>query len=149
MPPNYGCLLLRPKEVGIDDPEEPTILGKLASALGAEVVETPYSKVCCGSYQTLRDKYVVSNLAYDILSHMQDQGAEAILLSCPLCCFQIWTSDKRKSKKPILTFKKYRYFISLNLMSVAMELGEQAYRFDLNYVDPKPLLRNKKLLREE
>ena len=33
----YGCLLVRPREIGFDDPESPTILENLVSALGAAI----------------------------------------------------------------------------------------------------------------
>jgi len=45
--PYYGCILLRPKEVGIDDPEDPTIQEELLEKLGAEVINNPFKKVCC------------------------------------------------------------------------------------------------------
>jgi len=146
--PYYGCMLLRPKEVAIDDPEEPTIQGELVSALGAEVIETPYNKVCCGSYQTLDNKYAVSNLAYDILSHAQERGAEAILLSCPLCAFNLDFRQKEiKERHPHFHEMPVLYFTQL--VAFALGLGDQAYGFDLNYVDPEPLLMDKKFLNEE
>jgi len=139
---------LRPKEVGIDDPEEPTIQGALLSALGAEVIDTPYNKVCCGSYQTLQDKYVVSNLAYDILSSAQSRGAEAVVLSCPLCAFNLDSRQKEiKERHPQFREMPVLYFTQL--MALALGSGPQAYGFELNAVNPEPWLRDKKLLGED
>jgi len=143
--PYYGCMLLRPKEVGIDDPEDPTIQAKLLSALGAEVIDNPYKKVCCGSYQTVKDKYVVSDLAYDILTHAQKEGAEAITTSCPLCAFNLDNRQKEVSERHP-DFKQIPVFYFTQLMAVAFGLDEECCRFDLNYIDPVPLLKGKDLV---
>ncbi|MDO9463076.1 MAG: heterodisulfide reductase-related iron-sulfur binding cluster, partial [Deltaproteobacteria bacterium] len=50
--PYSGCLLLRPKEIAIDDPEKPEILTPILSALGAKVIDFPLNNECCGAYQT-------------------------------------------------------------------------------------------------
>jgi heterodisulfide reductase subunit B len=74
--PYYGCMLLRPAEAGIDDPEDPSILEDLISALGAEPVDSPFKKVCCGSYQTVTNREAVRDLVHDILTHAQKAGAD-------------------------------------------------------------------------
>jgi heterodisulfide reductase subunit B len=143
--PYYGCMLLRPKEVGIDDPEGPTIQEGLYLELGADIVDNPYKKVCCGSYQVIQDKYVVSNLAYDILTHAKDAGAEAISLSCPLCAYNLDSIQKEvKEKNP--QFAEMPVFYFTQLMAVAFGLDTEVCGFDLNYVDPCPLLNDKNLL---
>ena len=87
--PYYGCTLLRPKEIGIDDPENPTIQNDIIGALGAEVVDNPYKTVCCGSYQTVQEKVAVAKLAHDILSHARAAGADVVTTFCPLCAFNL------------------------------------------------------------
>lgn len=143
--PYYGCMLLRPQEVGIDDPEEPVIQEELFSALGAEVIDNPYKKVCCGSYQTIQDKYVVSNLAYDILTHAKDAGAEVISLSCPLCAFNL-DSRQREIKEKHPNFNEIPVFYFTQLIAVGFGLDNKVCGFDLNYIDPRPLLNDKNLL---
>jgi heterodisulfide reductase subunit B len=145
--PYYGCMLLRPKEVGIDDPEEPVIEANLLSALGAEVIDNPYKKVCCGSYQTVQDKYAVANLTYDILTHAQEQGAEAISLSCPLCAFNL-DSRQKEVKEKYPNFREMPIFYFTQLMAVSFGLDERFCSFDLNYIDPRPLLLKKGLIKE-
>ena len=67
--PYYGCLLLRPEnEIGLDDPEAPTILADLIAALGAEPVDFPYSIECCGSYLTVKEPQVSEALSGDIMA---------------------------------------------------------------------------------
>ncbi|MCK4352345.1 CoB--CoM heterodisulfide reductase iron-sulfur subunit B family protein [candidate division WOR-3 bacterium] len=143
--PYYGCMLLRPKEVGIDDPEDPTIQAELLESLGAEVIDNPYKKVCCGSYQTVQDKYVVSELTYDILTHAQREGAFAITTSCPLCAFNLDNRQKEVKEKH-QDFKQIPVFYFTQLMAIAFGLGEKYCSFDLNYINPRPLLIDKKLL---
>lgn len=143
--PYYGCMLLRPKEVGIDDAEEPTIQEELLSSLGANIIDSPYKKVCCGSYQTVQDKNIVADLTYNILTHAQKEGAEAITTSCPLCAFNL-DNRQEEVKKKHPDFKKIPVFYFTQLMALAFGLDKSFCRFDLNYINPEPLLRKKKLL---
>ena len=144
--PYYGCMILRPKEVSIDDPEAPKVLDETVAALGAEVVSTPYNKVCCGSYQTVQDKYTVAELAYDILSHAQKAGADAVATTCPLCAFNLDNRQREVlAKHP--EFKKMPVFYFTQLMAIAFDLDKKFYGFEQNYVDPKPLLKAKNLLK--
>jgi heterodisulfide reductase subunit B len=145
--PYYGCMILRPKEVSIDDPEAPVILDELIQALGAEVVHTPYNKVCCGSYQTVQDKYTVAELAHDILGHAQKMGAEAVATTCPLCAFNLDNRQKEVVER-YPDFKKIPIFYMTQLMALAFDLDDKFYGFDQNFVDPKPLLKEKHLLKE-
>lgn len=145
--PYYGCMLLRPKEVGIDDPEDPTIQTELLEALGAEVIDNPYKKVCCGSYQTVHEKDAVSNLGYKILTHAQKEGAEAITTSCPLCAFNLDNRQKEvKEQHP--EFQHIPVFYFTQLIAIAFGVEKKYCRFDLNYIDPEKLLKKKKLLQE-
>ena len=145
--PYYGCMILRPKEVSIDDPEAPTILDEVVGALGAEVISTPYNKVCCGSYQTVQDKYTVAELAHDILTHAQKAGAEAVATTCPLCAFNLDNRQKEVLEKHP-EFNKMPVLYITQLMAIAFDLDKKFYGFEQNYVDPKPLLKAKKLLEQ-
>jgi len=144
--PYYGCLMLRPKEIGIDDPEDPTIQSDLLQALGAEAINNPFKTRCCGSYQTVRDKYAVAELTYDILSRARKEGAELVTTSCPLCMFNL--ADRQKEvmeRHPEFEPMPVLYFTQL--MAVAFGLEEKYYGFDQNYIDPRPLLKEKDLLK--
>ncbi len=146
--PYYGCMLLRPAEAGIDDPEEPSVQEELLSALGAEPVDTPYKKVCCGSYQTVRDPSAVAGLAYDILEHARSAGAEAVVTSCPLCAFNL-DSRQREVREEHPSFQEIPVLYFTQLMALALGLGADRCGFHRNYVNPEPLLRHKGLIREE
>ncbi len=144
--PYYGCLLLRPKEIGIDDPEDPTILSELLEALGAEPINNPFKTRCCGSYQTVRDRHAVAELTYDILGRARKEGAELVITSCPLCMFNL--ADRQKEvveKHPGFEPMPVLYFTQL--MALAFGLEENACGFDQNYVDARPLLKGKALIK--
>jgi len=146
--PYYGCLLTRPKEIGLDDMEEPTILHDLVESLGAEVIDDPLKTECCGAYQTVSNKEVVADRTYNILTSAQSRGAEAIVLSCPLCDFNLDHRQKDVEEK-YHDFEKIPVFYFTQLMAIAFGMDENVCGLDLNYVNPLPLLRKKKLIHKK
>lgn len=145
--PYYGCMLTRPKEVGIDDWEEPQVMENLIKALGAEVVDDPMRGECCGAYHTVNSKELVAERTRMIVTSAKNRGADIIVLSCPLCEFNLGTRQKDTieiysdfSGIPILYFTQ--------LMALALGMGKEVCRFDLHYVDPRPLLIEKGIIEE-
>jgi heterodisulfide reductase subunit B len=141
----YGCLLVRPKEIGLDDMENPTILDDLAAVLGASPVDFPYKTECCGAYQTVDKPEVVADRTFSILSSALDRGAEVVSVSCPLCAFNLDHRQKVTARK-YSGFKKIPILYFTQLLAIALGCGEKDLRFDLHYVDPKPLLKEKGLI---
>ncbi len=141
----YGCLLVRPKEIGIDKMENPTIMEDFSLALGADPIDFPYKTECCASYQTVDKPEIVADRTYSILTSASGLGAEAVVVSCPLCAFNL---DQRQKK----TLEKYPDFKTVpilyfsQLMAIALDCPEASLGFDLHYIDPKPLLKEKKLI---
>ncbi|MFH1957809.1 MAG: CoB--CoM heterodisulfide reductase iron-sulfur subunit B family protein [bacterium] len=136
--PYYGCLLLRPKEVGLDDAEEPEILDKLIKAMGGETVDYPYKVECCGSYQAVNRKDVVLERTWQILSSAEKRGADAVIVSCPLCFFNLDTFQKRVKEK-YADFKEIPIFYFTQLLAFALGIDENL-KFDLHSVDTKPVI---------
>lgn len=145
--PYYGCLLLRPAEVGLDDPESPTILKDLLESVGAEAIDYPYETECCGSYHTVVNVNLVVERAYDILSFAISQKAEAIVLSCPLCGFNL-DHRQKEIKEKFPDFKSIPVFYFTQLLALSLGLDEKVCRFELNFIDPRPLLKSKHLIGE-
>jgi len=143
--PYYGCLLLRPAEVGFDDPESPTILKDLLESVGAEAIDYPYETECCGSYHTVVNINLVVERAYDILSSAISQKAEAIVLSCPLCGFNL-DNRQKEIKEKFSDFTSIPVFYFTQLLALSLGLGEKVCRFELNFIDPRPLLKSKHLI---
>jgi len=134
--PYYGCLLLRPyEEIGLDDPENPTILHDLVRALGAEPVDFPYSDECCGSYLTIKEPQVSETLSKDIVASAREHGAQVIITACPLCQFNLEYPQRETeagqtgNEIPVLYFTQ--------LMAIALGLPEEDWGFEDHYVDPR------------
>ncbi len=144
--PYYGCLVLRPREIGIDDPENPTILENILEALGAEVIDNPNRIQCCGSYHTVDRRDIVAELTYDNLIYPVRSGAEVIVTCCPLCTFNLDFRQKDAGKLH-RDLQEIPVMYYTQLMAIALGLDKQFYGVDLglHYVDPKPLLEAKNL----
>jgi len=131
--------------VAIDDAEEPTILNDLLSAPGAEVVDNPFKIECCGSYHTIQEKELVSRRAYRITSYAVERGADAMVLSCPLCRFNLDFRGK-ESEKLFDGYKQIPIYYYTQLIAVALGLDPSVYGFDQHVVDPTLLLKKKGVL---
>ncbi len=139
--PYYGCLLLRPDEVSIDDREDPHILEELFEILGAEVVDYPLKNECCGSYHTVDKKEIVGERTYKLVSVAKEMGADVIATSCPLCFFNL---DKRqeiaKNKHPDFEHMPIVYFTQL--MAIAFgSTSQDVLHFDKHYISPEGVLK--------
>jgi heterodisulfide reductase subunit B2 len=118
----YGCLLVRPVGVGIDDTENPMLMDDLVNALGGESVDWAFKTECCGAALATAQPKVGLKLIYDILCNAKDAGAEAIVTACPLCMVnldmrQSDVNDKTDAKFDIPVF----YFTEL----MGMAFGEK------------------------
>jgi heterodisulfide reductase subunit B len=141
----YGCYLVRPKEIGLDDPENPTILEDLAGLLGADPVDFPFKTECCSAYQTVGNPEVVAERTNQILTSAQNQGADVVTVSCPLCAFNL---DQRQKETAQLypEFKNIPVLYFTQLLALALGCPEDSLGFNLNYIDPKPVLKEKGLI---
>mgnify|MGYP000854354809 CR=1 FL=1 len=100
----YGCLLLRPsRELGFDDPENPTIMEDFIRALGAEPVIYPYRNECCGGYISLKEKEMSGKMVDRIMDSAAGMGAEELITACPLCLYNLNTSTSA-NKLPVHYF---------------------------------------------
>lgn len=82
----YGCLLLRPHEVTqFDDPEQPTSMETIVSAIGATPVKWNKRIDCCGASLALSRTNSVIRMGRAILEDAKKAGAELVIVACPLC----------------------------------------------------------------
>ena len=102
----YGCLLLRPsRELGFDDPENPTIIEDFIRAIGAEPVYYALRNECCGGYTTLENRGFAAKQAQKIADNAKHAGAEVLITACPLCMYNL--SQNTDGSVPV------RYFTEL------------------------------------
>lgn len=137
--PYYGCMLLRPEEVAIDDMENPSIFEDIIRLTGAEPVNFPYKNECCGSYQTLRRPDIVIERTRTIINSARNSGADMLLLTCPLCLFNLEAKQKEVMEK-YFGFKEMPVIYFTQLLALAFGLSDENIRFDLNEISPVSLL---------
>lgn len=143
--PYYGCTLLRPRDVAIDSEENPVILRKFLEALGATPVDFPEFARCCGSYQVVSNPEHLSEYARVILGSAASHGAEALVLTCPLCDYDLGRGQKELAKRDS-RFRGLPLFYFTQLLALALGLGPEVCHFELNHGQPESLLREKNLL---
>lgn len=142
--PYYGCTLLRPREVTIDSVDNPTILREFLEALGASPVDFAESQRCCGSYQVISSPEDISEYARPILDSALSRGAETLVLTCPLCDYNLGRGQKELSKKSGFREMPLLYFAQL--LAIALGIDRQVCHFELNHGSPELLLKGKKLI---
>ncbi len=137
----YGCLLTRPPQVTeAENPENPTDMDELLTALGAEVVDWSYKTTCCGAAHSLTRPDIVLSLSGELIQHAQEAGADAIAVACPLCHTNL---DARQFQMKLNEPMPVLYFTQL--MALALGIPEKAI-LNKNLVDPQPLLREKGII---
>ena len=139
--PFYGCTLLRPDEVSID-PLNEGILEDFLCALGAEVVPFSAATECCGSYQMLAHPEEGMQRAAKVIGSANEAGAEALVLSCPLCEYNLGSRQgdvvaMSGDLQPVPTL----YFTQL--LGIALGLEPDLYRLDLAGPAARDLLTEK------
>jgi heterodisulfide reductase subunit B2 len=140
--PYYGCTLVRPRDVAVDPPGSQQLFTDFLEVLGATVVVSPAATLCCGSYQILANPEAAMNVAATIVEWAGKVDADAMVLSCPLCEFNLGKKqadllEQKKVSKEVPTF----YFTQL--LAVALGLGPEACRFELNEEASIKLLKSK------
>ncbi len=146
--PYYGCTLLRPRDVSIEPPGGHKILREFLEALGATVVEFPEDALCCGSYQIISRPEAALEAAATILDSASKRGAEALVLSCPLCEFNLGKKQVEILKNERIP-KEMPTFYFTQLLAMALGLAPEVCRFELNEKNSLELLKSKKLIKEK
>ena len=84
--PYYGCHVLAPDEVALDDPENPTVLKEILELLGVEIVEGyKNEQTCCGYHARFTNPDQKERLAVKPLEGAKEAGADIVATPCPLC----------------------------------------------------------------
>ncbi len=137
--PYYGCLLVRPEEVGIDSPELPTVMEDVLHVAGFEVVDFPLRTECCGAYTTVNSKDLVISRTERIVRLASEMSADAIAVTCPLCEFNLDVRQlDAKEIHPDLPQVPIVYFTQL--IALAMGATPKEAGFSQYGVSPEKLL---------
>ena len=137
----YGCQMVRPPKItGYTDYENPQTLDRIIATTGAQVIDWSYKSTCCGASIGIARREIQESLTRRILQKAQQAGAEAIVVSCPLCQSNLDIIQKDRSDRCTPVF----YFTELLRLSF-MESGASKL-FKMHFADPVSLLKAKRLL---
>lgn len=119
----YGCLLVRPRSVQIDDEENPTIIEQIMDCCGAEPTDWHYKTECCGASLGISNEDIVLQLVDGILSDAAASGADCIVCACPLCHFNLDLRQAKLNKKKKTKYKMpVFYFTQLIGLATGIDL---------------------------
>ena len=142
----YGCLLLRPEqEIQFDDPEAPTIFENFISSVGATPVDFPLKVECCGAYLVVNSPDAAVEASYKLLRNAQDNGADVVVTTCPLCYYNL-DALQAKMKKAHPDFEEIPIFYFSQIMAIALGMEEKKLGLEQNKVSPYEILKEYNLL---
>lgn len=153
--PYYGCQLLRPhEELQFDDPESPMIMDEVLNAMGTTVLDFPHKTECCGAFLTVctdlgsrqaaedGSDIAVSECSFTILRAAGRVGADLVVLSCPLCLYNLDVAQD-KIQQLHFGFKKVPivYFSQLLAVGLGLDPGKYALDSAHHIVDPSEIIK--------
>lgn len=142
----YGCLLVRPPRIaGTPNHENPEIMDRLMTLLGAESIPWSYKTDCCGGSLALTRKDIVQDLTQRLCNQAVEAGAEAVVAACPLCQANL---DTRQDKISAGTGGQQGLpiFYFTELMGLAFGHPQAPKWLRKHFIDPGKLLLAKGLL---
>ncbi len=86
--PYYGCQIVRPKN-DFDNADFPTKFDDYLNLLGASVVGYPVKTKCCAGTFITTQADVAARMIGILLKAAKDKNADAIVVCCPLCQFNL------------------------------------------------------------
>ncbi len=85
----YGCQILRPPEIGIDDAENPSIFEDFLKKVGFKLVKFKAKSDCCGGTLLLSNPEGFKSRSKSILDEAKKSGADCVATLCPLCQYSL------------------------------------------------------------
>jgi heterodisulfide reductase subunit B len=131
----YGCQMVRPPKItGFHDYENPMTLDNIVAAAGAQVIDWSFKSTCCGASIKVARKDIGESLTRRILQKAKQTGAEAIVVSCPLCQsnLDMIARDPSTGDAPVFYFTE--------LLRLAFEESQRTNWLESHITDPVPVL---------
>lgn len=125
--PYYGCQIVRP-EGFFDDRENPITMDELFASLGATIVPYPVKLRCCGGMLMTTFPEVALALNREILEAAENEQADVIVTTCPLCQINLDAYQDKINKK---FGTKFRLPIMFFTQLLALSLGADRYEIRL------------------
>jgi len=139
--PHYGCHYLKPSEltVGFDSPDVPRTLAELIVATGAQVVDYPSLKDCCGGGVLGMSEEVANEMSRKKLEDVAHTNAHALVLVCTFCNV-MYEGQQKKIAKSAGTDLKVPVVYYPQILGLALGMNSEELGFKLNRIKPKLLL---------
>ena len=139
----YGCQMVRPPKItGFTDYQNPQSLDRIAGAVGIEVLDWSYKSTCCGASIGIGRKDIQDSLTLRLLAKARQTGADAIVVSCPLCQANLDMAQRGTGRRGLPVF----YYTEL--LTLAFGDYESArHWFKMRFADPMPLLEARGLMK--
>ena len=119
--PYYGCQIARPYGIE-DDTDNPKMLDRLLEALGATPTYFPMKTMCCGGSLMGTREDVALRLCRNLLLCAQQDKADCIAVTCPLCQINLDAYQARINKYYKTDFRiPIVYFTQLMGLAFALE----------------------------
>jgi len=131
----YGCLHTRPSlAMGFDNTEQPVTMDELCRLLGLETVEWSHKTECCGAGFTMSKPTVVARLTGRILSAAAAAGAEAVVVSCPMCHANLDMRQAEAAKDAAVDLHLPILYLS-QVLGLALDLTPKTLSLGTHFVD--------------
>ena len=130
--PYYGCQIVRPDKT-FDDHENPVLMDRLFSRCGGEMVYFPMKVRCCGGMLMTTFEDTALKLNKELLACAKENGAEAIVTTCPLCHFNLEAYQEKINKKYGTSFSvPILYFTQL--LGVVLGIDSRKLGLDASFI---------------
>ncbi len=137
---HYGCHLTKPSSIArFDDPEKPSVLDRLISALGAESVPYLNKLDCCGVGLSSIDSDASTKILEKKLTDIQNAKADCMALVCPFCYGRYDLGQVQLARQQSVRFGIPILYYS-QLLAYALGGEPDSIGLQFNYVRPKMLL---------
>lgn len=133
----YGCMLNRPPAMRRERNFH-GLMEKVLVSLGGEAVPWTNKSLCCGTFLSVSRPQIAARSVQTIMDSAYNAGAECIVTACAMCHLNLEIRSRLPGKTPVLHFSE--------LLSLAEGIGQGRGWFRKHLIDPRPLLKYRRLI---